>query len=264
LIGASSRVRSDTAALQAMTEIWLIDVERSAPALAGLERATPRLTAGDRSRARAVKDPRDRRQRIAVTTALRILLERVAGPQAARLPFAAGPAGKPSLPGRDIQFSLSHIDGYALVGLTRAGEIGVDLERDRPLRMPDRRRAELMAAAEGLAGRPLPDASPDASFLQAWCRLEAFAKARGAGLGRTLADLGLRSGQARTPAQIEVACRKAAREAGLAVYDVAVGSGLYAAIAMQNAARLRPRVLVFPNDRAGIERLPAPVRRRNG
>ena len=157
---APSRVRSSPAALDAMTEIWLIDLQRSAPALAELERATPRLTPRDRSRARAVKNAADRRQRIAVTTALRILLERLAGPHSARQPFVTGPAGKPALADRSLQFSLSHVEGYALIGLTRAGDIGVDLERDRPLRLSERRRAELIAAATGLAGKPLAASRP--------------------------------------------------------------------------------------------------------
>jgi len=39
-----------------MTEIWLLDVGRSGPALAELERDAPRLTAEDRRRANALKD----------------------------------------------------------------------------------------------------------------------------------------------------------------------------------------------------------------
>ena len=236
-----------------MTEIWLIDVQRSAPALAELEREAPRLTAGDRSRARAIKHPAGRRQRLAVTTALRILLERLAGPRSARQQFVTGSAGKPALADRSVQFSLSNIEGYALIGLTRAGEIGIDLERDRPLRISERRRIEMIAAAEGLAGKPPAGAAPDARFLQAWCRLEAFAKAQGLGIGRTLSDLGLRSGRPRTPAEIEVACRHAARAAGLDVRDLPLGRGLYAAIAMRNAARLRPQA--FPANRTAIQRL---------
>ena len=137
----------------------------------------PRLTPEDRRRANSLKDPRDRRERLATLTALRLLLERFMDPHTARQPFVTGPAGKPALPGGKIQFSLSHVEGYALIGLTRSGAIGVDLERERPLRLPARRREELIAAAKGLAGKPLAGASPDACFLQAWCRIEAFAKA---------------------------------------------------------------------------------------
>jgi 4'-phosphopantetheinyl transferase len=246
-----------------MTEIWLIDMQRSAPVLAELEREVPRLTPQDRRRTIAIQDPHKRHERIAIATALRILLERMAGPQAAKAPFVAGTGGKPRLADGSVQFSLSHIDGYALIGLTRTGEIGVDLERDRPLRMSERRRAELMAAAVGLAGK-LAGTSPDARFLHAWCRLEAFAKARG-GLGRTLADLGLRSGRQRTSAEIEAAARDAVRAAGLTVRDVRLEAGLYATVASGSVARVKPKR--FPADRAGIERLltlSRPSRRRAG
>jgi 4'-phosphopantetheinyl transferase len=241
-----------------MTEIWLIDVDRSAPTLAKVEREVPRLTPQDRRRANAIQDPHNRRQRLAIATALRILLERMAGPHAARAPFLAGAAGKPRLAEDSVQFSLSHIEGYALIGLTRVGEIGVDLERDRPLRISARRRAELMAVAEGLVGKPVAGTSPDARFLQAWCRLEAFAKARGQGLGRTLADLGLRSGRQRTSAEIETAVRQAVRAAGLTVRDIPLEAGLYAAVALGSVAR--PQARHFPIDRAGIVRLLAPSR----
>jgi 4'-phosphopantetheinyl transferase len=250
--------------MHAMTEIWLINVQRSALALAELEREAPRLTPQERRRASAIQDPHKRHERIAIATALRILLERIAGPQAAKAPFVTGAAGKPRLADGSVQFSLSHIEGYALIGLSRAGEIGVDLERDRPLRMSERRRAELMAAAVGLAGR-LAGTSPDARFLLAWCRLEAFAKARGHGLGRTLADLGLRSGRQRTSADIEAAAREAVRAAGLTVRDVRLEPGLYAAVALGDVARVPPKR--FPADRAGIERLltlSRPARRRAG
>jgi 4'-phosphopantetheinyl transferase len=248
-----------------MTEIWLVDVERSGPALAELERDARRLTPDDRRRANSLKDPRDRRERLAALTALRLLLERFTDPHSARQPFVTGPAGKPALPGGMLQFSLSHVEGHALIGLTRSGAIGVDLERDRPLRLSERRRAEIIAAAKGLAGKPLAGASSDAGFLQAWCRLEAFAKAHGGGIGRTLADLGLRSGAPRTSADIEVTAGRSARDAGLIVRDVSLAAGLYAAIALQKAARLQPQML--PADRIGLERLrtaPLPSRRRAG
>jgi 4'-phosphopantetheinyl transferase len=241
-----------------MTEIWLVDLQRSAPALAELERETPRLTAQDHRRASSIRDPHARRQRLAITTALRILLERMAGPRSARASFVIGSSGKPGLADGSVEFSLSHVEGYALIGLSRAGEIGIDLECDRPLRISARRRDEVIAAAAGLAGKPADGTSPDARFLRAWCRLEAFAKARGQGLGRTLTDLGLRSGRPRTCAGLEVAARQIAREAGLTVRDIPLDPGFYAAIALGSTARLRSKRL--PADRTGIERLLAPRR----
>jgi 4'-phosphopantetheinyl transferase len=233
-----------------------VDVERTAPALAELERDTPRLTAQDRRRALAIKDPNEQQQRLAVYTALRVLLERMAGARAGRQPFIRSASGKPRLAASSVKFSLSHIEGYALIGLTRSGEIGVDLERERPLRISPRRRDELIAVAEGLAGRHLSGRSEVARFLQAWSRLEAFAKAQGQGIGSTLADLGLRSGRARSLTELEAAATCCARDAGLTVRDIPLDPGLYAAAALEKAGRLQPAWL--PADRAGLERLLSP------
>ena len=47
--------------------------------------------------------------------------------------FRYGPSGKPELAGRgdeSLQFNLSHSGGLALYAISRARELGVDLERD--------------------------------------------------------------------------------------------------------------------------------------
>ena len=83
--------------------------------------------------------------------------------------------------------------------------------------MSQRRREEILAVGAGLAARPAGDADSDAAVLQAWCRLEACAKARGQGVARLLTELGLREARGRqlALADIEGAARRLAREAGL-------------------------------------------------
>jgi 4'-phosphopantetheinyl transferase len=227
--------------------LWLVDLERAAPALQALERTTPSLAADDRARARRSPDPRTRRQRLAAYIALRIVLERGAGPRVRKVRFVREPGGRPRLPAGDIAFSLSHAGGLALIGAGRARAIGVDLERTRPIRMSGRRREETLAAGAGLAGAPAGSAASDAALLQAWCRLEAFAKAQGRGLDAVLSDLGLRKRRGRElpPASIEAAARGLARAAGIRVGDVRLAPGVFGAIALDGMARL-PRAERFP------------------
>ena len=132
---AASRVRSQPAA-RACHDRNLADRPAAlgaGPRRAGARRPTPDAT--DRRRARAVKNPpiavsaSPSRPRCASCSSA------WPDPHSARQPFVTGPAGKPALADRSLQFSLSHVEGYALIGLTRAGDIGVDLERDRPLRL---------------------------------------------------------------------------------------------------------------------------------
>jgi len=239
-----------------MTELWLVDLEAVAPALEALERDLPRLSGDDRARAQRPHDARERRHRLVAYMGLRIVLERVAGPQVRGQSFLRGPANKPRLGTGGPAFSLSHTDGLALIGVARTDAIGVDLERARPIKMAHRRREEILAVAAGLAAEPLGDASSDAALLAAWCRLEAFAKARGEGLSHVLAELGLREAGGRHLAhgQIATAARHLLRHAGLKIADVEMPDGLYGAVAAAGLAQ-PPRLRHFPADIVAIRRI---------
>jgi 4'-phosphopantetheinyl transferase len=175
--------------------------------------------------------------------------------------FVRPPGGKPRLRAACPIFSLAHTGSLALIGVARSQSIGVDLEEARALAMSPRRREEIFAVGAGLAGRPLSDAGSDAAVLQAWCRLEACAKARGQGVARVLGEIGLREARGRqlSPAAIEAAARWLVREAGLAVGDVKLAPGLHGAVAYAGSGAA-PRLRRFPTERAAIARLLRPVR----
>ena len=188
-----------------MIELWLVDLEAAGPALEALERDVPRLSNDDRTRALRPSDARERRHRLAAYMGLRVVLERVAGGEVRGQRFVRGPSGKPRLGAGGPAFSLSHTAGLALIGVAHAGTIGVDLERARPLEMSRRRREEILAVAAGLASEPAGDPMNDEALLGAWCRLEAFAKARGEGLSHLLGELGLRKAAGRQLAHGQIA-----------------------------------------------------------
>ncbi|MBO0742609.1 MAG: 4'-phosphopantetheinyl transferase superfamily protein, partial [Hyphomicrobiaceae bacterium] len=205
-------------------ELWLVDLQAAAPALEALERQSPRLSADDRARAARLQAGSERRQRLAAYIALRIIIERIGGARMHQQAFIRSATGRPHLGAAAPSFSLSHSGGLALLGVARApiGPIGVDLEAHRRLKMSTRRRQEIVAIGAGLAQSHGPDGTGEAAVLQAWCRLEAYAKATGRGLGPTLADLGLRqaSGRQLAPAEIETAARRLASARGMAVRDL--------------------------------------------
>lgn len=239
-----------------MTELWLVDLARTAPALEALEGVQPRLSADDRARARRIADPGERRRRLAAYAALRVALERIAGRRVRGADFVRSPDGKPSLAEGHAAFSLSHSDEFALIGVTRRGEIGVDLEQARSVRVSVHRKQLIVAAGNGLASMlPAADAGEEA-FLKAWSRLEAFAKARGCGLARLLAEVGVRAPYDRmmTPARVEAAARRIVGEAGLKVRDLKLPHGLHGAVALRPSASV-PRMRAFPVEGAAIERL---------
>ena len=119
-------------------------------------------------------------RRLLSRDALRSILGRYT---AGALEFAHGPHGKPYL--RDapqLQFNLSHSGAVSLVAVALDVEVGVDIERLRP--MPDCQAvAERFLAPEDAAAlAETPAVEREREFFTRWTRSEAMWKARGIGL----------------------------------------------------------------------------------
>jgi len=239
-------------------ELWLVDLDACGPAIQALERDTPRLSAEDRERASRVPQPQEAARRLTAYIALRVAIERMGGAGVRGQAFVRSPAGKPRLDGVSVQFSLSHAEDFALIGVTRAQPIGVDIEKTRPVRMDQRHTDAIRAAGAGLGREPFPGLSAERAFLQAWARLEAFTKARGATLPKTLADTGIRgrSHGKTTPVEVEARARRLAHAAGLFVSDVRLPPGLHGAVATARALPFA-RAVSFPAGRPALDVLAA-------
>lgn len=190
--------RHGTAGPGPMLEIWLVDIVAGEAALHSLgERyeLLPPMPPGIAQAANRTSPGNARHQ--AARIALRALLARHVGLDAARRPFVTGPAGKPGLAAvprcSPIEFSLAHCEVAALIALSSADAVGVDIEAERSVRINAERRVMLESAASLLSpGEPLPTQPDDRRFLQAWVRLEALAKATGEGISALLGRLGIR------------------------------------------------------------------------
>jgi 4'-phosphopantetheinyl transferase len=229
-------------------DLWLVDLERAAPALEAVEATTPRLSEDLRRRLSAMGDAAASRERRLAHIALRIALEARLGASVRGAPFSVSTTGKPSLAEDGAGFSLAHTHGLALIAVGD-GPVGVDIERWRPVRVPVIRRPSIEAEAiELAAGAPLVDIDADARFINAWVRVEAVAKALGCGVAPILERL--RPGKARPPADVE---REAANGIPFVAHDVPVAGGVFAAIAL--AGQPRPELAGFPEAAATIEAL---------
>lgn len=235
------------------TELWFVDLQDSAAALDAIERQTPRLASDDLRKISNSTTAAAAAERRAAYIALRVLIERNWGPSWRGIAYTLEGSGKPALKGLPGSFSLTHVEHYALIALTHAGSIGVDLETDRRPTIADARRARIESAAIVLArGAPLPEPA-QRRFLQAWVRLEAIAKADGKGIGRLLTRLGLVGAD---PVSGPLFNSDDANEiaAQFWVHDVAVGGGCVAAVARDQPLNpLSARTL--PTTAQGLEDL---------
>jgi 4'-phosphopantetheinyl transferase len=251
------RMTAKETTLARSAELWLVDLARSAPALEAQEREVPRLGPRDRGDIEVFEHADVRQRRLTAHLALRILFERRLG-HAVRGQDLERPQGaKPRLNASLglLDFSLAHAEGEALIGITTGAAIGVDLEDVRPVRIAGARRRRILAAGATLvAAAGIGAGSEEEAFMRAWVRLEALAKAQGAGLARTLAALGLRQALAGDSTDVARRVEKQLSLMGLRVHDLALGPGRVAAVAL-DAALAMPPLSTFPVNAAGIEEL---------
>ena len=112
--------------------LWMVDLNADARTL---DRCRRLLSSGEEVRAKRFRSQQLTDRFIASRGLLRVFLGSYLAQSAQSVEFAFGPAGKPCLadPTSDLQFNISESQGAALFGFTTGCELGVDIERVRPL-----------------------------------------------------------------------------------------------------------------------------------
>ena len=106
------------------------------------------------------------------------------------LDFGKEQFGKPVLAGRhadlDLHFNLSHSNSIAVVAVTRAAPVGVDLEYKRALPDWESVARRFFSPSENLQLSCVADLERQDAFYTCWTRKEAVIKATGEGLSARL------------------------------------------------------------------------------
>ena len=197
------------------------------------------LSDAERARAERLVRPRDGRRFVRCRGALRVILGRLLDAPAGSVAFQTGPGGKPILPfagdspdRRPLHFNVSHSGELALIAVSRRFELGVDVEKTRPISQAERivesyfteaERAEFLAVAE--ADRP-------AAFIRGWTRKEAILKAQGVGLAGLATSFETRFGTGVEPEGEFVRCVPHPTVLGWALWEVVPRPGYVAALAV--------------------------------
>lgn len=170
-------------------ELWWSTIELAPAALDALR---GELDGATRARIELLVRPDDRRRATVAHALLRrraaallgidprnVVVDRrcaVCGATDHGKPALAAVAGAPAPP----EINLAHSGALAVVALSTAGPVGVDVERERPDADWESHHAHVFADAEWQATERAPD--PGAARLAAWTRKEAAAKATGHGI----------------------------------------------------------------------------------
>lgn len=129
---------------------------------------------------------RDRNHFVVGRGRVRELLARRLACEPADVDFVYSKHGKPALASGTLHFNLSHAHGLAALALSNDFEVGIDIERVRPIEEGIAQRFFSPAELAGLNALPVKDQL--AGFFRCWTRKEAIVKAIGEGLSRPLSS----------------------------------------------------------------------------
>jgi 4'-phosphopantetheinyl transferase len=175
------------ASMAPATHVWAVALDATPEALAKLALT---LAPAERERAARFRFERDQNRFTVGRGVLRAILSCYLQTEPGELEFSYGSRGKPFLvkhgDGGGLQFNLAHSDGLALIAVTPANCVGVDIERIRPLHDADALVARFFCPSEIADFRNSPAEQKPFAFFNLWTRKEAWLKATGDGIGDLL------------------------------------------------------------------------------
>lgn len=141
------------------------------------------LSPDEQKRAAAFRFEKHRSSFIVGRALLRCLLGRYLGQSAKDISFSYGPKGKPALEGSGtLHFNLAHSNNRIVYALSKASELGVDIEFVRPVPEIESIARSFFSSGECSQLLSLPPEQRTQAFFNCWTRKEAYLKATGDGL----------------------------------------------------------------------------------
>jgi 4'-phosphopantetheinyl transferase len=145
------------------------------------------LSDDERARQRSFISPELRRRFGAARAGLRTLLGRQLDRDPRGLAFTTNEFGKPRLAGDgQVHFNLSHCEERAVLAISDAAEVGIDLERERPIEHVDLAKRYFHPHEVAAITASRDEAEQRRAFFVVWTLKEAIVKALGTGLSTPL------------------------------------------------------------------------------
>jgi 4'-phosphopantetheinyl transferase len=170
--------------------LWFVPLQIS---VAEIQSLTETLSSDERMRATRFHFERDQRRFIAARGTLKRILGKYLDLAPEKVEFHYGTHGKPTVhtQAQDgaLRFNLSHAHELALVAVTNAREVGVDIEHSARAVDANGIVERFFASHEQTMYESVPPGEKQELFLRYWTCKEAFAKATGQGLSLPLKQI---------------------------------------------------------------------------
>jgi len=172
--------------------LWLVDLDSVEP----IEACRSVLSEEEQARAATFRFDHDREHFITRRAILRRLVGEYRGIAPAKIEFRNDPHGKPHVGTREgctLQFNLTSTDRWAMYAFALDRRVGIDVEKVRPSVDWEEIASRFFHMNELAAIRQVAEKLRSAEFFSYWTMKEAFIKARGTGLDRSLLQSDLTS-----------------------------------------------------------------------
>jgi 4'-phosphopantetheinyl transferase len=231
-------------------EIHVWDSELTAQE-AALDRLFPLLDRHEQSRAARFLVPEPRIQFILSRAFLRITLGRYLHMEPREVSLRTTEFGKPELADKGgVYFNLSHTEGTAVIAVTRAGRVGIDVERVRKNLEPLQLAARFFSPSEVEWLQSQAIDQRFAAFFACWTAKEAYIKACGGGLSIPLDSFGVIAGSGDVQLHLEI-YGKPEESKRWSMWQLDLGPDLRSAVAVE-AVGCQVRVGRWSPEDAGI------------
>ena len=213
--------------------VWRIALDLPRHLVAGL---APLLSGEERARAGRFLCEEARRRFVVSHGATRRILSRYLDQRPEEIGFVTDGRGKPHLAtsagATAICFSLSHSGELALCAVAEGRDLGVDVERIRPVSAWREIADRYFSAGERQALRSLTEERAREAFFHGWTRKEAYSKALGEGVSQrwTAFTVSLQPGAA---AEVVDSVPDGRAEGPFTLWPLEPGPGYVAAVAAQ-------------------------------
>ena len=205
------------------------------------------LSADERQRASRFHFVRDAHRFTVARAHTRLILSAYLQADPRDVQFVHSKHGKPRIASAqwDIRFNVSHSGDQAMVAVASQREVGVDIEQIRSNVECEQLAERFFSPGERNLISGLPEDEKLQAFFRLWTCKEAFLKAHGAGLSRSLSSFDVKLGS--SPGQLLIISGDAGEEEKWRLVEVETGSGYRAAavvegiLAQMSVFRLQPR-----------------------
>ncbi len=165
--------------------VWRVSLDQAYSTIAHLAAG---LSSDERNRAGRYHSTQDKEHFIVRRGFLRIALSHYLDSNPSELLIGTSVYGKPTIVtstyGDSLRFNTSSSEGICLCAITRNREIGIDIERVRPIDQAERIAEHFFSPQEVYDLFSVPANQRVRAFLQGWTRKEAYLKAVGCGLSQ--------------------------------------------------------------------------------